>query len=145
MTHVWTRTSLVVLQSFVALTAIAGAIWVVPTLPPDWFGSHVFATPTIPAFALGVLVGGSAAIAAIAAIVRPQVAGPLAILAGLTIIGFELVEILVVGLAVVEYGAQHPQSWLQIVYLVLGAIGVALGYALWRMTEVDRTRWVAHG
>ena len=137
MSHAATRATLMVLQVFVALTAIFGAILVVPTLPREWLRAGPFTDYTIPALVLGVC-GAMALIAIVLLAVAPRLGGAASIVAGLFMIAFEVVEIAVVGLAVVVHGAENPQSWLQIVYLVIGAAGMALGYHLWRLEEESR-------
>jgi hypothetical protein len=134
MGHSATRATLILLQAFVAITALAGAVLVVPTLPLEWIHAELLTDYTIPAFALGVC-GIAAVIAVALLIVAPRLGGIASIVAGLLMIVFELVEIAVVGLAIVEHGASTPQSWLQIVFIVIGAVEVALGFHLWRLEE----------
>ena len=134
MGHAATRATLIVLQVFVAFTAIFGAIFVVPTLPLDWIKAGPMTDYTIPALALGIC-GAAALVALVLLAIAPRLGGAASIVAGLLMIVFEVVEIAVVGLALVVHGAENPQSWLQIVYLVIGAAGMALGYHLWRLEE----------
>ena len=131
MGHVATRATLIVLQVFVAFTAIFGAIFVVPTLPLDWIKAGPMTDFTIPAIALAIC-GLAAVVALVLLVIEPRLGGAASVVAGAFMIVFELVEIAVVGFALVEHGADQPQSWLQIVYLVIGAIVMVLGYALWR-------------
>lgn len=144
MGHVALRVVLFVLAVFVAVTTLFGAFLVVPTLPPEWIADGPFPDYTIPAVALG-FVGCVAVASALALIVRPEVAGVVAIASGAAMIAYEVVEIAVIGLAIVEYGAGEPVAWLQEVYLVVGAIQMGLGYALWRATGDDRERWLRTG
>jgi hypothetical protein len=139
MSHPVMRSVLFVLAAFVAVTTLIGAITVVPTLPLEWLEGSPFADYTIPAIALAG-VGIVAAIAALAVAIRPEVAGALAMLAGALMIAFEIVEIVAVGLAIVEHGADEPVAWLQVVYIAVGLAQVALGFALWRVTRPDRER-----
>jgi uncharacterized membrane protein YuzA (DUF378 family) len=132
-----TRGTLILLQVFVAFTALFGAVVVVPTLPLEWLQAGPLTDYTIPAFALGIC-GIAAVVAVILLIVAPRLGGLASMVAGLLMIIFEVVEIAVVGLAIVEHGASNPQSWLQIVYIVIGAAGLALGYHLWRLDEEPR-------
>jgi uncharacterized membrane protein YuzA (DUF378 family) len=132
-----TRGTLILLQVFVAFTALFGAVVVVPTLPLEWLQAGPLTDYTIPAFALGIC-GIAAVVAVILLIVAPRLGGLASMVAGLLMIIFEVVEIAVVGLAIVEHGASNPQSWLQIVYIVIGAAGLALGYHLWRLYEEPR-------
>lgn len=132
--HWGIRGSLIALEAFMAATAIWGAAFVVPTIPIDWLHKGLiapFSDTTIPALALGVLCGGSALVALVALIVRPRLGALLAILSGVLMIGFELVEILVVGFTPVMYPTQFP-AWLQPFYMLLGAVIVVLGERLWR-------------
>jgi hypothetical protein len=51
--------------------------------------------------------------------------------AGIVMIGFELVEILVVGFTPALYPTQ-PVAWLQVFYLLVGTALAILGADLWR-------------
>jgi len=131
MSHLKTRAALVLLEGILALTAIFGAITVIPNLPHDWIKGSVFPDYSLPALALGVLVGGSATVAGLAVIFRPMIGAVASVVAGVMIIGFELVEVIVVGFTLMTYGAGQPQSWLQVVYLAVGAAIAILGARLW--------------
>ena len=139
MRHYASRGLLAVLSGFIAVTAIAGAIFVVPTLPPEWLEGSVLDSYTIPALALG-LVGGLAVVTLIALVVRPALAGLSAVVTGVAMVAFEIVEISVVGFSLVDYGIGEPVAWLQVVYLVVGTLTAGAGYALWRATAEDRER-----
>ena len=128
------RLTLSALDAFLAIGAIAGALFVVPGLPRDYLLRGPFTDYTIPALALGVLVGGSALVAAVMVLVRPALGALIAVLSGVAIIVFELVEIAVVGLIAVAQPAE-PVAWLQIFYLALGALIMALGAGLWHRTQ----------
>jgi hypothetical protein len=87
----------------------------------------------IPALVLGLLCGGSA-LSALAATLTNAPAGALgSLVAGVLIIGFELVEIAVVGFTPVLYPTLVP-AWLQVFYLALGSMLVILAVRLWRAT-----------
>jgi hypothetical protein len=139
MRHYASRGLLAALSGFIAVTALFGAIVVVPALPPDWIAGSPFADYTIPALALGS-VGGLALVTLLVIVVRPELAGALAVLTGLAMVAFEIVEILVVGFSLVEYGMDEPVAWLQVVFLVVGALTAGAGLALWRATTEDRER-----
>ena len=128
-----TRATLLVLQAFVAFTAVFGAIFVVPTLPLEWLKVGPLTDYTVPALALGVLCGGAAIVAMALLILEPRFGGAASIVAGAFMVIFEIVEISIVGLALLEYGVGNLQSWLQIVYIAIGATGMALGYHLWTL------------
>jgi hypothetical protein len=134
------RIGLVVLNAFVAFTAIYGALFVVPTIPLDWLKHGPFTDYTVPALALGILVGGSALLAVVLLLVRPTLGTMATIVAGLMIIGFELVEIGVVGFTLIEYDASQPQAWLQVFYLGLGSLQVLFGYRDWRRAGAQAPR-----
>jgi hypothetical protein len=134
MRHLASRGVLLVLLGFMALTALAGAFLVVPGLPMEWIEGSVFSDYMIPAIALGA-VGVLALAAMILTVVRPALAGPAAIVTGAAMIGFELVEIAVVGFSLAEYGIGEPVAWLQVVYIVIGALTMAVGAALWRQAS----------
>jgi hypothetical protein len=134
MRHLASRGVLAVLAGFIALTAIAGALFVVPGLPPEWLEGSALSDYT-----LG-LVGLVALAAVVAVVVRPDVAGAIGVTAGLGMVAFELVEIWVVGFSLVDYGIGEPVAWLQVVYLAAGALTAGIGYALWQSTAEDRLR-----
>jgi hypothetical protein len=139
MRHLASRGVLAVLAGFIALTAIAGALFVVPGLPPEWLEGSALSDYTLPAISLG-LVGLVALAAVVAVVVRPDVAGAIGVTAGLGMVAFELVEIWVVGFSLVDYGIGEPVAWLQVVYLAAGALTAGIGYALWQSTAEDRLR-----
>ena len=128
------RIGLLVLTGFVAVSAIPGGIWVVPTIPVDWIKAGPFTDFTLAAIAL-VGVGVFAAFVFVALLVRPWIGALGAVLAGMTMIVFELVEIGVVGFTLIDPGPSYFQSWLQVVYLVVGTAQVLLGWRLWRLTR----------
>lgn len=129
-----TRIGLLILNGFVAISAIAGAIWVVPTMPMEWIKYGPFTDWTIPAIALGS-VGVLAAAAFVAVIVRPWLGALLSILAGAAMVVFELVEIGVVGWTLSDPTLAGFQKSLQLVYLIVGSAQVLLGWRLWRSTR----------
>jgi hypothetical protein len=139
MTHLASRGLLAVLSAFIAVTTLSGAVLVVPTLPSEWIAGSVFSDYAIPAFALAS-VGVLALVTLLLTLVRPEIAGLLAIVTGVAMVAFELVEIWAVGFSLVEYGIDEPVAWLQVVYLVVGALTAGAGWALWRATAVDRLR-----
>ncbi len=132
--HLKLLATLIGLEVFVAATAIWGAIAVVPTIPMDWLRQGViapFSDTTIPAVALGVLCGGSALAALVALFLWPRLGAALALVSGVIMVGFELVEILVVGFTPVLYPTQFP-AWLQPLYIVIGLATALLGARLWK-------------
>ncbi len=142
--HWGLRGAIAALAAFMALTTIAGALFVVPTMPRSVLQQGIlalFPDFTVPALALGVLCGGAALVTLVAVFVRPQLGALAAIVAGLFMIAFELVEIVVVGFTPVQSPDQFP-AWLQVVYLAAGAALVILGARLWKAaTGSYRLSW----
>jgi hypothetical protein len=126
-----TRIALLVLHALVAVSAIGGAIWVVPTMPLDWIKAGPFTDWTVPALALG-LVGVLAAVSFVAVLRRPWLGALASVVAGAAMIAFELVEIGVVGWTLADPRLNgNFQAWLQPIYLVVGSAQLILGIVLW--------------
>jgi hypothetical protein len=125
------RTALLILHAIVAVTAIAGAIWVVPTMPLEWIKAGPLDDWTIPAMALG-FVGILAAIAFAGVIARPWVGALASVVAGAAMVIFELVEIAVVGWTPADPALNGQfQAWLQPIYLIVGSAQLLFGVRLW--------------
>ena len=123
-----TRAITVALLLFNGLTMVPSAFFVVPALPREWIVCGPFTDYTVPAVALGAF--GALSLIAAAAVVRmPTIGGLIAIAAGLATAAFEIVEVAVVGIAVLKFPGMF-QSWLQPFYFALGLFIAALGYAL---------------
>jgi hypothetical protein len=142
---------LIGLETFLAATAIYGAIWVVPAQPRALLEGSPFSDYTIPALALGS-VGAGAALAAVLVLVRRTPGLRLSIAIGAAIMVFELVETAVIGLDVwlhavgvgpavaVERlgnleGIPAPLGiplplWLQPFYVIVGLVIVLLAVSL---------------
>jgi hypothetical protein len=147
------RTALIALELFLALTAIYGAIYVVPLQPRALLAGSPFPDYTVPALGLGVVVGGVALVAAATLLLRPGIGTVLSIVSGGSIIVFEVVETAVVGFDVwlhalglgpavtlENYGSLDgiPMPlgvplplWLQPFYIVLGLLILGLALRLW--------------
>jgi hypothetical protein len=128
------RIGLLVFLGLLAISAIPGAIWVVPTMPMEWIKYGPFTDWTIPAIALG-FVGVVAAAAFILVIVEPWAGALASIVTGTAIIIFEIVEIGVVGWTLSDTTLSGFQKSLQLVFLIVGAAQVLLGIALWMSTR----------
>ena len=128
------RGALLVLSGFVALTAIPGAIWVVPTIPIEWMRRGPFTDFTVPALALG-FVGVLAVVTFIALAFRPWLGAIASVVTGAAMVTFELVEIAIVGWTLSDPGPEYVQSWLQLVYIVVGSAQLLVGIMLWRRTR----------
>jgi hypothetical protein len=128
------RIGLLVLLGFLAISAIFGAIWVVPTMPMEWIKYGPFTDWTIPAIALG-FVGVVAAAAFVLVIVEPWAGALAAMVTGIAIVIFEIVEIGVVGWTLSDTTLSGFQKSLQLVFLIVGAAQVLLGVVLWMSTR----------
>jgi hypothetical protein len=154
-TEVWTmldrivRVVLILLTAFLGLTAVFGAVSVVPTMPLDLLAGTPFADYTVPALSLG-LIGIGALAAAALLVVNPPLGVRLSIVVGAGIAIFEIVETLVVGLDVWLHAlglgpepapifAGEPVAsllgipiplWLQPLFLTVGAVIIALALRL---------------
>ena len=130
------RGTLIGLELFTAVGAVAGAIFVVPGLPREWLAGSPFGDYTIPALALGILCGGGSLAAAIAVAWRPAFGGILSIAAGTAMAIFEIVEVAAVGFMIVKFPTE-PASYLQPFYFAVGVVIAALGIVVWR--DADAT------
>jgi hypothetical protein len=142
------RITLVILEVFVALGAIAGGIGLLTGAIPASLGGlqgSPFVDYTVPAWSLMVMVGGSMLLAA-ATILTGREMGVLAsAFAGLVMMIFEMVEVAVVD----RIGGSELvfAVVLQAFYFALGLAIFVLSCSLW-MTEYRRyhfpTRHVSH-
>lgn len=130
------RGTLIGLELFTAVGAIAGAIFVVPGLPREWLAGSPFGDYTIPALALGILCGGGSLAAAIAVAWRPALGGILSIAAGSAMAIFEVVEVAAVGFTIVKFPSE-PASYLQPFYFAVGVVIAALGIVVWRGADAS--------
>jgi hypothetical protein len=125
------RGTLIGLELFTAVGAIAGAIFVVPGLPREWLAGSPFDDYTIPALALGILCGGGSLAAAIAVAWRPAVGGIVSVAAGAAMAIFEVVEVAAVGFMIAKFPTE-PASYLQPFYFAIGVVMAGLGVLVWR-------------
>jgi peptidoglycan/LPS O-acetylase OafA/YrhL len=120
------RWPLIVLNDFLALTAFAGGVGLMANLnapPVETLAGSIFSSFFLPGLALFVLVGGVAALAAILEVRRQYYAALMSLAAGLFILFFEFVEVLVIGS---DLGAART---LQAFYASLGLVIVVLAGA----------------
>ncbi len=119
---------LAVLTSFLSLTGLAGGIALVAQFnspPVEQLNGSIFKDFTIPGIVLILLVGGSALIAAILLIRKNVFASVFSLLAGIIIMSFEFIEILVIGSPV---GIART---LQIFYFGIGTLISILSISVW--------------
>ena len=122
------RNILIILNIFLALTAFGGGIqlligFYVP--PVEMLAGSPFQDYTIPGLALGLLVGGSALFAAILLIRKSRYAMLSSIAAGLIILFFEFVEVLVIG------SPAGPSRFMQILYFGMGTVIIVTTLGGW--------------
>ena len=111
---------LIVLNSFLALTAFAGVIGILGGLNAPSIESlkgSIFKDFTIPGLSLFVIVGGSALLADILLIRKSKFAVLLATVAGIIIMFFEFIEVLVIG---------SPPGLAQTLQLFYFGLGIAI-------------------
>jgi hypothetical protein len=132
---------LIALDAFLAVTAIAGGIGLVTgtlaaplaLLQGSPFGSYI-----IPGLALLVMVGGSALVATVLMIRRQTLGAALSGVAGAMIIGFEIVEVLVIGS---EPGLARN---LQVFYFAFGLVLAALSFWWWTTEHTPQPSSMRH-
>lgn len=117
---------LAILASFLALSAIPGGVMLLAGIyspPVEQLAGSIFESFTIPGLALLLLVGGTSAVAAVALFRKHRHAVLLAAAAGLAVVVFEFVEVLVIG------SPPGPARVMQIVYFSIGTclIGGSIG------------------
>lgn len=124
-----------VLAGLIALTAIGGGMAMLvgaDQFPLEWLRDTPFTSYTIPALILAVVVGGSMLAAALSAFTRRPMTAMLASVAGLFLIGFITIEVLIL--------KQTPPgpTWIEIIYFGLGAVIMGLGWSLQRGSRAQR-------
>ena len=121
---------LFVASVFVALTAVFGGITLAlgfDRFPADWLDGTLFRSYLIPGLMLAVLVGGSAAVAAVAALGRADTGALIAMLAGAILLGWLVGE-----RVILPARAFVPQFWwLEAIYIAAGLMMVAPALAVW--------------
>ncbi len=119
---------LIVLTIFLALTAVAGGVGLLTGLnapPVEQLGDSIFKDFTVPGLSLGGLVGGGSSAAAVLLIRKNRFAVMAAMTAGIFIMFFEFVEVLVIG------SPEGIARNLQIFYFGLGTAIAAVATVNW--------------
>lgn len=118
---------LIVLIAFLALTAIGGGIGILAGFgtPIVDLEHAIFKDLTIPGLALMVVVGGGALAADILLIRRSRFAVLAATAAGIIIMFFEFVEVMVIG------SPTGPAQAMQIIYYGLGTVITIVTLGIW--------------
>ncbi len=138
MNWIWARLALFVLDLSVAASAIGGGIAIVAQrdqFPPEWLASTPFHDYLIPGLILAVIVGGSAALAALLVFWRVGAGAPLSVLAGLVMMGWITGELI---LLQQNSASTSPRSPIEAIYFVLGLAMVVVGVVVWRSTRLLR-------
>jgi hypothetical protein len=131
MLHRILRIALIILDAFLALTAFAGGIGLLTGAAApstDLLKGSPFSSYTIPALSLFVIVGGCALAATILLLRWYPQAALVALASGVIIIGFEIVEVLVIG------SDEGLARNLQVFYFTLGLV-IAVIAAVMLFTE----------
>ncbi|AXH36085.1 hypothetical protein DVJ78_12255 [Humibacter sp. BT305] len=118
------RIVLVVMLGFGAVSAVAGALMGAlfdgAGVPVEYLAGSPFTSYLVPGLILGLVVGGSQAVAALAVIWRTRTALLVAAVAGFGMLIWIFTELAIIG----EY------SWLQTFYFALGALQLIAVLAL---------------
>jgi hypothetical protein len=141
------RIAVVVVNLFAALSAFAGALGLVVgfmNIPLSELRTTPFADFTVPALLLGFVVGGSALTAALIALFGPRriaLFEPLRLdalmsaIAGCVMVGWMTIEIAMIGL----------DTWVQALYLVVGALMIGLaGLLQWAESHETSVSAIHH-
>jgi hypothetical protein len=151
MKHKSVRIALIVIELFVGLWAVIGGIGlvtgVIPFLqmPAEYLQGTPFSDYLIPGLLLSIVVGGSFLFAAATIIAGHELGVLASALAGLILIGFEFVEVLIIDRFAIVLPNAVPQ---QVIMTLLGLACFVLAAYLWiteYRTQDVSTRHVGHG
>ena len=125
------RAALVIVDAFVALAAIGGGLALALGMeggrfPLAWLEGTPFADYVAPGLILAVAVGGSAAVATVAVVRDARGGGRASVVAGAVLVAW------IVGEMLVLTGDGEIMSPTELVFLVTGAVTMALGAAVAR-------------
>lgn len=126
------RFALFVVDLSAAVSAVIGGVAVAldaDHFPREWLAGSPFGDYVLPGAILAVLVGGAAALAALATARSPRIGAPVSIVAGLVLVGWIVGELVVLQQ---NTAAASPRSIVEPIYFVVGVAMVGLGYVLWR-------------
>ena len=135
MKHKGIRIALVVIEWFVGLWAVIGGVGLVTAMipflrmPVEYLQGSPFSDYTIPGLLLLIVVGGSFLFAAATILITREVGVLVSALAGLTVIGFEVVEAPIIDRYANVLATSVPQ---QILMAALGLACFGLAAYLWR-------------
>jgi hypothetical protein len=119
--------ALMFLNVFVVLSALGGGFTMIgtpDTFPREWLDGSPFSSYVVPGMVLAFVVGGAAAFSGLVMIRRPVIGAQLSTLAGLVLLGFIAVEVLLLH----QNGAStSPRSNTELVFATAGLAMVLLG------------------
>jgi hypothetical protein len=124
------RILLIVLTFFLAITAVLGGITLMVGFyapPLDYLQGSIFTSFAVPGLALSLLVGGGALLAAILLLRKNKYGTLFAAAAGIMIMFFEFVEMLVIG------SPAGPARFMQVFYFGLGTALEVAALGTWFM------------
>jgi hypothetical protein len=124
------RILLIVLTFFLSITAALGGIALMANLytpPVDYLQGSIFTSFAVPGLALCLLVGGGALLAAILLLRKNKYATLSAATAGIMIMFFEFVEVLIIG------SDPGPARFMQVFYFGLGTAVEMAALGIWFM------------
>jgi hypothetical protein len=119
--------ALMFLDAFVVLSALGGGFALIggtDAYPREWLQGSPFSSYVVPALILGLAVGGSAAISGIVMLRRPVIGAQLSSLAGLVLLAFIAVEVMLLHQ---NGAATSPRSTTELVFASAGLAMVLLG------------------
>ena len=127
------RWLLITAEVIVAVNAVGGAIWGLrgaKDVPREWLEGTPFDSYVVPSLILLIAIGGGMGAAATALLINHRFALELSIAAGLILIGWIVVQVLLIA-------PNGGVSWLQPAMLGAGGLVVALG---WRLRDARPQR-----
>ncbi|WP_156819945.1 hypothetical protein [Synechococcus sp. PCC 7336] len=138
MKHQKLRIAIGVLTSFIALTAIGGGIAMLvgaegDRFPLEWLQNTPFKDYFIPALLLTIAVGGSSLLASVTAFAGHKLSAISAMMAGLIMVGFIVVEV-----SILKQDPPGPTA-IEFMYFGLGLMIFGLAASLW-MAECRNER-----
>lgn len=126
------RRTLAAIDGFLALTTVAGGLGLLTgaVAPPvAMLAGSPFRGYTVPGLALLAVVGGAAATATVLVLRRHRWGAAASALAAATIVGFEVVEVAVIG---------SPPGVARNLQLFYVAVGLAIGGLAWVLRRAER-------
>jgi len=130
------RWPLFTIEAIVAVNAVGGAIWGLDgarNVPREWLDGTPFDSYVVPSLILLIAIGGGMGTAAVTLLAQHRPAPELSIGAGLILIGWITVQMLMIA-------PNGGVSWLQPTMLAAGLLVAALGWRLRRVRDMSEAR-----